>query len=275
MRAMTWLVGAAVLVSCTTRAVPDQRTYIDRHYVVFDLVTQAVESLDGHVILAIRQAERSPPVPGRHRRPRGLYRGPPRAPRGRDARPRQGARRPGAARPGRHRNNAPALLRPARRPRREPPARRNARDAPTGAVRWPDAGPLGASNTATVLNGRRVIPLWWHSRRRRRGSAAATWPPRRRLRHPPAAPAAPTRQEDPVVDEPHAASQGEVGTVVGAVETERLAELPGTVDQRPAIAPAAPGDDCRPRAPARRHAAAPPPAPPTSRVTTFAQWCIP
>jgi hypothetical protein len=47
----------AVLAGCTTSAVPEQRTYVDRNQVVFDLVTLAIESLDGHVILASRQME--------------------------------------------------------------------------------------------------------------------------------------------------------------------------------------------------------------------------
>jgi hypothetical protein len=57
MRATAWLLGVAMLTGCSTRAVPEQRTYVDRHQMVFDLVTLAIESLDGHVILANRQAD--------------------------------------------------------------------------------------------------------------------------------------------------------------------------------------------------------------------------
>ena len=57
MRVTASLVLVAALAGCTTSAVPEQRTYVDRQQIVFDLVTQAIESLDGHVVLASRQME--------------------------------------------------------------------------------------------------------------------------------------------------------------------------------------------------------------------------
>ncbi len=57
MRVTAWLLGVAMLAGCTTRAVPEQRIYVDRYQIVFDLVTQSIESLGGHVVLASRQME--------------------------------------------------------------------------------------------------------------------------------------------------------------------------------------------------------------------------
>jgi hypothetical protein len=56
MRVIMSLLACAALAACTTRAVPQERTYVDRRDQVFDLVGEAVSSLKGHVLHADRRA---------------------------------------------------------------------------------------------------------------------------------------------------------------------------------------------------------------------------
>lgn len=57
MRLTTLLLVAAAAGACTTRAVPQEHTYVDPNDQVFDLVTVVVDGLEGRVIHANRQMQ--------------------------------------------------------------------------------------------------------------------------------------------------------------------------------------------------------------------------